>query len=443
MRLLTSKWLPSVGWILLAGFSVGAALIGDIYQGAVTIVGHSVLSIRVWQALYLVGVFGHVVLLLSFRARPVSAKSIIIPAIAMRMVLLLCVPNSDCNRYAWEGRIQNLGFSPYLVGPKDPDLEPFRDEIWNGINKKKFTTIYPPLSELEFRLLSWLHYSKKTPQVAHALLDVAVLLVLAGLLRRLRRPGWYVAIYALSPLTLSSFAHAGHNDTLMILPLLGFVAAAGAGRWRLAGAALGLAILAKTTPAILLALLVRKSRAGLAIALIIVAAGYLLYSEAGWKLFETLRTFPEDGPFNSLFDALRLFLNRRFDWRIRSSERMIIAMSIMGIAAAYRVWRPRDILTDARWLMALAVLLLPIIHFWYLAWPLALIALAPRGYVAWIVLAATNVFYWQSEWAGQVGLPWRLESWAVCATWIPFFLAWCAETIWVRRKSRGGSAAGK
>lgn len=441
MRHAAPTWMQPIGWVLLAIFALGATLIGDIYGGETSIAGFKVLNIRAWQVLYLLGAAGYVLLLLAFRAKSDSVRTIVIAAIALRAVLLLCPPNSDCNRYAWEGRIQNLGFSPYLTGPLDPELEPYRDEIWEGINKKKFKTIYPPLSELEFRLLATVYYGKKTPQIAHAVLDVAVVLVLAALLRRLRRPSWYLAIYALSPLALAAFAHAGHNDTLMILPLLGFVAAATAGRWRLAGAALGLAILAKTTPAILLALLVRKSRAGLAIALIVVAAGYLPYIEAGWDLFATLRTFPEDGPFNSLFDEFRLFLNYQFDWHVRASERMIVALSIIGIGAAYRAWRPRDVLLDARWLIALAVLFLPIIHFWYLTWALALIALAPRGYVSWIVLAATSVFYWQSDLAGQVGLPWRLEAWAVCATWIPFFLAWCAETIWMHRSNRIEKAA--
>lgn len=441
-RTATGSRLPfaAIGWLLLAGFSAGAAWIGNVYDGSPIVSWADMNTLRAWQIAYAVGVLGYLLLLLSFRVRPAGTRTIVLAAIALRVPLLFCPPNSDTNRYVWEGRIQGLGFSPYTVGPLDPKLEPHRDEIWKGINKKKFSTVYPPLSELEFRLLSTIRYSTKSPQIAHTILDLGVIAALAGLLAMLGRPAWYLAIYALCPLTLASFAHAGHNDTLMILPMLGFVAAAIGKRWPLAGALLGLAILAKTTAAILIAVLIRRSRLAVAVALGTVAAGYLLYPDAYVGL-DTMARWPEDGPFNSLFDELRIRWNRASDWDFHAGPRMTVAMILLSAAAAWRVWRPRDILLDTRWLMALAVLFLPIIHFWYVAWPLALITLNPRAYWSWLILPATMTLYWLSDWSHLVGKPWRLELWAVATIWLPFFTAWIIETIWVRRTAKRDSSA--
>ncbi|MEE8385325.1 MAG: glycosyltransferase 87 family protein, partial [Dehalococcoidia bacterium] len=356
--------------------------------------------------------------------------------ILLRLPLLFCPPNNDCHRYAWEGRIQNLGFNPYSTGPLDPRLESQRDDLWQSINKKHYTTIYPPLAELEFRLLAAVHYAVKTPQLAHAVIDVGVVLALAGLLSLLGQPAWHLAIYALCPLVLASFAHAGHNDSLMILALIAFLAAAKKERWHLAGLALGLAILAKTVPAILLALLVRRSWRAVGIALLTVIAGYLLYIDAGWQLFYALHHFPSSGHFNNLFDELRIWVNRLLDLRILARDRNLICLALLGGAAAYRIARPRLLIADARWLMALVILMLPIIHFWYATWVLALVALRPRGYWAWLVLTATMAMYWQAPGSWRAGGGWRLEWWAVAVIWVPFFAAWMAETAWNRRTKK-------
>ena len=161
----TARPAAALGWLLLAGFSASAAWIGNIYDGAPIVAGAEMNTLRAWQIVYAAGVLGYLLLLWSFRTRPAGTRTILIVAVALRLPLLFCPPNSDTNRYAWEGHIQRLGFSPYTAGPLDPRLEPHRDEIWEGINKKKFPTIYPPLSELEFRLLSTIHYGIKPPRL--------------------------------------------------------------------------------------------------------------------------------------------------------------------------------------------------------------------------------------------------------------------------------------
>ena len=434
------------GWCLLGGvFTVGAVLVGDIYTPAAEDFRLSSIEIRpieAWQFIYAVGFVGYVVLLWAFRRNPPKPHTLLFSAILLRVILLLSPPNSDCNRYIWEGRIQGEGYSPYVYAPQDEVLEHLRDDVYEGINKKHYSTIYPPLSELAFRLLAHIHYSVKSPQVFHTILDVGVVLALAALLSALGQPNWYLAIYALCPMVLASFAHAGHNDTLMILGILGFVAAGRKRSWGWAGFALGLAVLAKTTPAILFALLLRRSRRAIGVGLATIACGYLLYVDAGTDLFKVLKQFPsQDGPFNNIFDELRIGFRKLGGPALLLSDRNLIAIALLAGLTAYRVWRPRDLLQDAKWLLVIVVLMLPIIHFWYLTWPLALITLRPKGHWSWVILTGTMVMYWYADWAWQSGLRWQLPAWAVCIIWIPFFVAWIAETLWVRRGDRRQAAS--
>lgn len=420
--------LSRIGWLGLVMFVVGGALLGSIYRGTVHVGEFEIAPVLVWQWLYVIGFAGYVALLGSFRRRPPRLRTILIAAVLLRLPLVFCEPNSDCNRYAWEGMIQAEGHNPFVVGPRDEAVKDLRDEVvWPGINKKQYTTIYPPLAQLEFRLLAAIHYGPKTPQIMHTLLDIGVVFALAAMLASMGLAVWQLAIYALCPLVLASFAHAGHNDPLMLLGVLGFLAAGHRKRWTLAGFALGCAILAKTTPAILLALLVRRSKVGLTVALVTIAAGYLLYADAGKDLFTTLLGFPGQSSFNNPFDQLRLWINNTWEPVLRARGRLYVVLSLLAIASAYRAWRPRDLVGDARWLTAIVLLALPIVHFWYLSWLIVLIALRPRGYYAWLLLTGTMALYWMAEWRQPDGSRWKFPPWGVAAIWGPFLVSWVIE----------------
>ncbi|MCB9853936.1 MAG: DUF2029 domain-containing protein [Phycisphaerales bacterium] len=415
-----------VGWLLLVAFVSMAAWVGDIYTPAREFFGIQAYPIVVWQLLYVVGFVGYVILLRAFAKHSPGTAIIIFAAIALRIPLVFCPPNSDCNRYIWEGRIQNEGYSPYLLAPDKAPPE-LCDEIHAGINHPHYPTIYPPLSQMAFRAMAAMHYSVKTPQIVYTALDVCVIIVIAALLRKLDQPDWHLAVYALCPMVLAAFAHAGHNDSMILLAMLGFVYFGLDKRWILAGFMLGLAVLAKTTPAILLALLLWRSWKGLVAAVVTIGVGYLLYFNAGENLFEVLRKFPNDGPFNNPFDALRNVWNDLGAPRIFLSTRNHIALVALAAAAIRFALKPGDLVNDARWLLLITVLLLPIIHFWYLTWPFVLVVLQFRGRWAWVVLTGTMVLYWYADFAGLAGMPWELPDWAIAGIWLPFFAVWFVE----------------
>ncbi|MDF2712058.1 MAG: hypothetical protein K0R62_7710 [Nonomuraea muscovyensis] len=173
--------------------------------------------------------------------------------------------STDSYRYAWDGRVQATGVSPYDHPPADPALAPLRDD-WlfpadcatpglsrlpeggcTRINRPAVHTIYPPLAEGYFLLVHWLSPggSRHKPlQLAGALLSVAVLLALcrwAGVRA--------AAAWAWCPAVPVEAVNNAHVDVLgVLLVVLALACRTDRGR----GALLGAAAAAKLLPAIAL-----------------------------------------------------------------------------------------------------------------------------------------------------------------------------------------------
>lgn len=414
--------------LVIGGLCLGVFALGGAW------VGGPAVAPRAWQVFFAVGCAGHLLLLWTFRRRGIRPVPLFLAAALLRVPLLATPPDIDCYRYMWEGRIQQRGFNPFAVSPADPTLIPLRDAIWPRVDKKQYATIYPPLAQAYFNGLARASYRVKTAQFGACLLDLAVVLLLLDTLRALRRPAWFAAIYALCPLVLASFAQAGHCDALMLIPLLLFVRLAHQRRWRAAGVALAAAVLAKTVPVILLAALWRRGRTAVAVAAVLIVAGYLPFAAAGFGLFKTLISFPQQDRFNSP----AAMLGRMGAPMIATTA---AGVALIAAAAAWTAFAgrrrgssgnqtpraPRTIEADARGLMTVALLALPIIHFWYLTWVLVLVALRPTGGVKWLVLSVTLLLYWNAAQSHLAGGAWQLSSVDMAIIWTPFVLAWLVE----------------
>lgn len=435
--------LPFVAAAGLATFSIGGWLLGGPAGG-----------FRIWQALYLSGATGYLALLAWCASRRhVPAGLVLLAAVAVRVPLLFTPPDADCYRYLWEGRIQRLGFNPYEVAPDDPQLIQFRDAVWERIEKRHYPTIYPPLAQAVFSFVAGRWYDARAMQITACALDLLVVGLLISALRALRRPAWWSAFYAFSPVVLTSFAHAGHIDALMLAPIVVFVrvlaefktrrrdptagkgevnkrAALHDGHAVAAGIFLGTAVLAKTVPAILVAVLWRRRLPAIAVAALVIVLGYLPFADAGRGLFFTLFDFPGQDRFNGPLDLL---LGASLRPRVRNA----IALLLLSTAALYTLLRPRRVEQDSRRLLAAVVLLLPIVHYWYLTWPIALLALWPNRPGAWLALTASTALYWNAPHSYATGGGWGL-SWLETATvWTPFFVLWAAGKFNLFRKWRG------
>ena len=136
-------------------------------------------------------------------------------AIAPRLILLSMYPGDDIWRYIWEGHIQILGFNPYLLAPDVAVLAPFRFDWWSQINHPDLAAIYPPITQLCFRLLAAISPSVLLFKSAFVAADLCI----CGLLSR--RFGYRATLlYAWNPLVMYSFAGGGHYDSWFLLPLV-------------------------------------------------------------------------------------------------------------------------------------------------------------------------------------------------------------------------------
>lgn len=136
-------------------------------------------------------------------------------AMLARLLLLPMEPNSDIWRYLWEGYIQTFGHSPYQLAPTADVLEPLRTDWWFRMNHLEVSAIYPPLTQLGFRVLSGLSPSVLLFKLAFVAADLAI----CGLLWR-RFGATATRLYAWNPVILYSFAGRGHYDSWFILPLV-------------------------------------------------------------------------------------------------------------------------------------------------------------------------------------------------------------------------------
>ncbi|TDE55660.1 DUF2029 domain-containing protein [Nonomuraea mesophila] len=171
--------------------------------------------------------------------------------------------STDSFRYAWDGRVQAAGISPYDHPPADPALERLRDDwlfpstcgapaLWSlpgggctRINRPAEPTIYPPVAQGYFLLVHWLspegsrHKALQVGGWVMAVLTLAALCRFAGARR--------AAYWAWCPAVPIEAVNNAHVDMLGVLLVVAAFAAVRAGHAR--GALLGAAVAAKLLPA--------------------------------------------------------------------------------------------------------------------------------------------------------------------------------------------------
>jgi hypothetical protein len=293
--------------------AVGVALSLHVARGPALLVSRWWLlaELGVWALAWLVAVAA------AFRIPRRRALALVfLAAVALRLGAIAGPPltSDDLFRYSWDGRVQAAGVDPYrytpgaaaLTGLREPWLWPearpcplaYRPHGCTRINRSWVHTIYPPAAEAWFAAiyrLTGIGARYKPWQVAGLVTDVAaVALLMAALRRRGSDPRW-AALYALSPAPVLEVVNNGHVDGLAIVLSLAALLVASppagsehrlssGGRELVAGGLVGLAILVKLYPALLvLAIaagpaagrrarsLVRTGGAALAVAI----AGYL------------------------------------------------------------------------------------------------------------------------------------------------------------------------
>ncbi len=305
-------------------------------------------------------------------------------AIAMRTALLPVAPSlsDDIHRYVWEGRVLAHGANPWRTPPADTTLAPWRDRIvWPQVNHPDLTTIYPPLAEAGFALVSVVSSTVLAMKLWVVLHDVALVLVLmAWLAARGRSPVWALA-WGWNPLVVLEYAGNGHNDPTALVWLA--VALWLADR-RPVGSALALATgaLVKLAPLAALPFLWRgwpwRARVAAALPLALGLAGYLMLTRGAhsglWAYWDTWRN-------NALvFPYLE-------QWTGRFAVARAIALALLAALAVVLLARRTPLLRAARAVYRAGFVLSPVAHPWYLGWPLLFEPFAPSA--PWQLLSCT------------------------------------------------------
>jgi alpha-1,6-mannosyltransferase len=347
-----------------------------------------------------------------FFSTPTFPKRVVVIGLMLSAVwhfLFLRMPpgsDDDIHRYVWDGRVQRLGYNPYILVPNEPALDALHTRETRTLNNPDVPSPYPAGAQLFFRAVTTIHESIFSFKVAFVVCDLAIVIVLLDLLRAGRYGVHWVLAYAWHPLLATEVAGSGHIDIVgALLLLVSFVALRR--RWRsLAALALGLAVAVKLLPVVLLPLYWKRIRLrDGALAAAVFGLLYLPFLKRGQIPIGSLGTYVRSFRFNDpLFATLE---------RVASPQLAAGLAVLVGFLTA--IWmgrRSADWSSDAfAWPMAASLLCAPVVYPWYLLWLLPF--LRPGStlpIIVWTVSIIPTYYVWHLRALGQ---PWILPAWVM------------------------------
>jgi rSAM/selenodomain-associated transferase 2 len=327
-----------------------------------------------------------------FRTFPDELRSsqapglIVALGLAARCAFFFFPPNTDIYRYIWEGAIQNSGFNPYVLTPEDPLLAPYAQgelsSIWQLINNKSFSAVYPPGALLVFRLLAWIDPTPLCFKIALVLFDVGSMTILAAILRQRQLPPSRLLFYAANPLVIVFIAGEGHVDALQVFFLLLGCWFLGQRRHLGSSLSLGLAIMSKYLAAAAAPFFWNRRAGSGQTAFLLPAALFLVFISAGPALFQALGEFVVNMHYNNaVTEMLGMVFGR--GW--------LAAAGIVFLLALGWIWLTEDDPLRGIYLaIGCLLVLLPTLHPWYLVLMAPFMCLFPSR--AWLYLQAAVLF---------------------------------------------------
>jgi alpha-1,6-mannosyltransferase len=319
---------------------------------------------------------------------------------------LLMPPGSDddVHRYVWDGRVQRLGYNPYIVIPSDPALGGLHTPETRTLNNPDVPSPYPAGAQLFFRAVTAIHESIFALKVAFVVCDLAIVLVLLDVLRCSRLGAHWVLAYAWNPLLATEVAGSGHIDIVGALLLLVSAAALGR-RWRaVAALAFGLAVAVKLLPIVLLPLYWRRVRMrDAALAAVVLGLLYVPFFNHGRIPIGSLGTYVQSFRFNDpVFATLE---------RVAAPQLVAGLAVLVGLLTA--IWMRSKApawSSDAfAWPMAASLLCAPVVYPWYLLWLLPFVrSAATVPIIIWTVSIIPTYYVWHLR---TLGRPWLVPGW--------------------------------
>ncbi len=372
--------------------------------------------------LYVIGVFW----VERFRLGITALLIILAGAVLFRVTLLPArsTPSDDVYRYQWDGRAQRAHLNPYLVFPNSPELAWLQNPEHPEPPGEETPTIYPPLSELAFRLIETVRGYKRVSTI----FDLASAVVLMLLLSATRQPLHRVLAYAWNPAVLIAFAMSGHFDSLAIVTLLTALFFLVTNRPALSMGALALSVLSKFFPVLLLVTFLKRVRlAYLGFFAFLVLGFYLPFLGAGLHLLEGAGNYARDWVNNASFFYLLHFVARS------KAGAELGAGLIVLVVSVYLAKRRAAPLWSSLVLTGGVLLLSPTAYPWYFTWSIPFLCFYPSG--AWLLMSVTSVLAYTPAIASGAGEPLKNSLLMLSLEYGPVYL-WlaynCWETYWTR-----------
>ncbi|MFL6448146.1 MAG: hypothetical protein ACJ746_10725 [Bryobacteraceae bacterium] len=335
--------------------------------------------------------------------------------------------DDDIHRYVWDGRIQRLGYNPYLVVPGDPAVRGLHTAETRNLNNPNVPSPYPAGAQLFFRAVTAIHESTSVLKVAFVLCDFAINLVLLDILRRNGRGAHVVLAYAWNPLLAIEVAGTGHIDILGALLLLVSFAALGR-RWRATAAvAFALAISVKLLPLVLLPLYWKRVRLrDAALAVATVALLYIPFLHHGRIPIGSLGTYVQSFRFN---DPVFRTLERVARPEVAAGVAVLVGLlTATWMRVASPNWGPEAF----AWPMAASLLFAPVVYPWYFLWLLPFVwSASTLPVVVWTVSIIPTYLVWHLR---TLGFPWLVPGWIMLLEYGS--VAAAGVTVAFRRYSR-------
>jgi alpha-1,6-mannosyltransferase len=360
--------------------------------------------------------FAGIVYLLAIRelfATPEFSRRVVVIGLVLAAVwhiAFLRVPagaDDDIHRYVWDGRLQRLGYNPFLVVPSDPAAKELHTAETSTLNNPDLPSPYPAGAQLFFRVVTAIQESTFALKVAFVVCEFAIVLVLLDILHRTGQGAHLVLAFAWNPLLAVEVAGSGHVDIVGAL-LLVVSAAALVRRWRATAAVgLGLAIAVKFLPVVLLPLYwtrVRMRDAALAAGVVVLL--YAPFLDHGRIPVGSLGTYVQTFRFNGpVFAALDRF----------APPQLLAGLAVLvGLATAtwLRNAKPEWSPEQFAWPMAATLLCAPAVFPWYLLWLLPFLTSSSTVLVSlWTVSIVPTYVMWHLR---TLGRPWgALPSWVM------------------------------
>ncbi|MFD7909598.1 glycosyltransferase 87 family protein [Streptomyces sp. NPDC059752] len=360
------------------------------------------------------------------RARPLLLAG----ALAVAATGLVAPPrtSTDSYRYAWDGRVQSAGISPYDHAPQDPGPARLRDP-WlfptgaecagpdraplpgggpvphcTRINRPAVHTIYPPVAEAYFLAVDRLSPAgarHKPLQIGAGLLSLGVTGALLLILRRrghdLRRAAYWAWCPAV-PIEAVNNAHVDVLGVLFAVTGLGLVAERGLRLRAAGGLVLGAAVATKLMPAVVLpGALCGVRRVRDAAAVLVPAAAFTLLSYLPYVLLSHDSVLGylggyvdeegyDDPSAGSRYALLRLVLPDSWTFPVLLAAMTGVSLYVM------RRGDPRQPWSGALLVTGCAFALLTPGYSWYALLLIALVALDGRWEWLGLALAGAAVY---------------------------------------------------